>query len=381
MKGTVLLTDALAATVMPGGRKELTLRDARTPGLMLRVRDSGARAWVLRHTVDGRQRRQTLGDVAAMTVAEARAAAHAVLAGGVVAPPEKAADAPTLAAFVAQARPRLAAIWKPSTFERSDMTFRNQLLPVFGAIPMNRIEPTAVAQWFHAFSRTWPGSANHSLGLLRTLFIRAKAWGVLPHDTPKVWALVKRNPRPPVWRILSLDELHRLGRALDVLRETRRGEADAIRLILLTGCRSGEVRRLRWENVKGDAMELTESKSGPRTVRLSAQAAKLLKELRGKRNSGYVFPAKLKKGACLPNLDKAWAAVRAAAELPPTLRLHDLRHTYASRAVMQGETLFMAGKLLGHRNLASTERYAHLEEGYLLAAADRVSEAVDALMS
>jgi len=133
--------------------------------------------------------------------------------------------------------------------------------------------------------------------------------------------------------------------------------------------------------VKGDAMELTESKSGPRTVRLSAQAAKLLKERRGKRYSGYVFPAKLKKGACLPNLNTAWAAVRAAADLPPTLRLHDLRHTYASRAVMQGETLFMAGKLLGHRNLASTERYAHLEEGYLLAAADRVSEAVDALMS
>ena len=65
------------------------------------------------------------------------------------------------------------------------------------------------------------------------------------------------------------------------------------------------------------------------------------------RNSGYVFPAKLKKGACLPNLNTAWAAVRAAANLPPTLRLHDLRHTYASRAVMQGETLFMRASCWG----------------------------------
>ena len=119
---------------------------------------------------------------------------------------------------------------------------------------------------------------------------------------------------------------------------------------------------------------------GVRHRGLTAQASSLLKALRGKPSSSDVFPARLKKDACLPYLNTAWPAVRAAADLPPTLRLHGLRHTYGSRAVMLGETLFMAGKLLGHRNLASTERYAHLEEGYLLAAADRVSEAVDALM-
>ena len=148
----------------------------------------------------------------------------------------------------------------------------------------------------------------------------------------------------------------------------------AVRLILLTGCRSGEVRRLRWRDVKRDRLALAESKTGPRDVLLGKAARELLDHLSKMRSGEWVFPGKasekhMSEGA----LYWFWCWVRDETGIVADTRLHDLRHSHASHAIMNGESLHMAGRLLGHRGAATTNRYAHLDDGTLSEAAERVA--------
>ena len=160
----------------------------------------------------------------------------------------------------------------------------------------------------------------------------------------------------------------------------QRDAADAIRLILLTGCRSGEILRLRWEEVQKDKLMLARTKTGPRDVNLSDAAIAALEDLRPKRRSCFVFPSVSDPAKPRTSIAGAWQSLRANAGLPRDIRLHDLRHTYASHAIMSGETLSMTGKLPGHRSVKSTERYAHLDAAFLAKAADKVSRKVEGLL-
>lgn len=381
MKPAVALTDAMVARARVVGVAETTLRDALVPGLALRLRASGARTWVFRHTVDGRQRRTVLGGSDALTLVDARAAARAILLGPSGGRPDwRAPVAESFARFIDRYRERAASKWKPSTRRTWELGLSKRLLPAFGARPMNRISAQEVARWFHDCSRETPGRANKLLDDLRAMLNRAREWKVIDADAPDPCALVRRNRRPPRWRLLSVDELARLGFALDGLAAVLPDETDVIRLILLTGCRSGEILRLDWSEVAGDRLELADSKTGPRSVALPEAARAILKARRPRRLGGPVFPDSRDRASPRRNIDAAWAMVKARAGLPATIRLHDLRHTYASHALMRGETLQMAGKLLGHRRLQSTERYAHLDDGFLLAAAERVSARIATLM-
>ncbi|MEO1459777.1 MAG: tyrosine-type recombinase/integrase [Pseudomonadota bacterium] len=380
MKPAITLTEAHARHARHRGPGETVLRDAIVPGLSLRLREGGSRTWVLRRAVDGRQHRIRLGSADTMTVDAARDAARAVIAGHPRAGIRQPA-AQTFAAFAGRYRARMAMTWKPSTIAKSDLAFDTRLIPAFGRTPINQLDPHEVARWFHEISRDTPGRANRLLDELRAMLKRARAWGAIDAAAPDPTALVTRNPRQPRWRLLSLEELGRLGAALDRLARDLPDETDAIRLILLTGCRSGEVLRLPWSAVKADRLALCDSKTGPRTVLLSEPASALLEARRPHRVSGWVFPAVRDKRRPRSDINAAWRRVKAEAGLRPSIRLHDLRHTYASRAVMDGETLQMTGRLLGHKGPRSTERYAHLEEGFLAAAADRISSRIASLMA
>jgi len=382
MTRVVRLTAAMVAGAKARGVSEVMLHDADVPGLALRVRQSGAKTWVLRRTVDGRQERRVLGTPDSLSVAEARDAARAVILGPL--PGRDAAPPPasmSFAKFAALYRERMADDWKPSTRDGFDSALRLHLLPVFGARPMNRITAEEVTAWFHGISKERSGRANRLLCDMRAMFNRAREWKVIAADAPHPCALLRRNRRDPVWRILSLEELGRLGKALDRLAEAKPDETSIIRLLLLTGCRVGEIMRLKWQEVRDDRLELGDSKTGPRAIPLPAAAIAILKARRPpRRAAGYVFPSPVDRRRPRSNIDTAWMQVKRAADIEGTLRLHDLRHTYASRALMQGETLQMAGKLLGHRRTATTERYAHLEDSFLIAAAERVSARIAAML-
>ena len=242
-------------------------------------------------------------------------------------------------------------------------------------MPIDGIVTADVARWYHDYGATRPGGANRALGVLCGMFNRAKAWGLIRKDKLNPCREIIRYRSAPRGRLLNQEHLQRLGAVLDRYALIRRDQVDIIRLILLTGCRSGEIYRLRWKEVRQDRLDLEDSKTGPRTVLLGEAAHDLLRRQRRDRKgrSPFVFPSPYDPGKPRTSIAQVWYRIRAEAGLADDVRLHDLRHTYASHAVMRGETLMMAGRLLGHRTTVTTERYAHLADRFLLDAAERVA--------
>jgi integrase len=150
---------------------------------------------------------------------------------------------------------------------------------------------------------------------------------------------------------------------------------------MFTGCRKSEILTLRWVDIdwKHGYLRLADSKTGAKTVALGAPAVELLHGLPRIDGNPYVFPG-TKERARLVGLHKIWHQIRTRAELPD-VRLHDLRHSFASVGAASGDSLLIIGKLLGHKNAASTQRYAHLGDDPLRSAADRISGQIAAAMS
>ena len=375
----VRLTDAGVARLRPEAR-EYTVLDSRVPGLGVRVRPSGGRSWVLVRTVGGRTRRVSLGGTASKGVDEARQACLAMQAGAAGAVPEAAArEAPPFRAFVAgQWREAHFMRWKPSTRKAAGYAVSARLLPAFGDTRLDRITRSQVERWFDRYSRTAPGGANRALDLLRQILNFGIACG---HASTNPATGVRKNRRPEMTRFLSRDEVRRLNAALDAasLRgPSQRRQADVIRLLMLTGCRKGEVTNLRWSEVDGDMLALADSKTGPRTVHLNPQARAVLD--RQRRGEGpWAFPSPVRPGRpCSGDLG-LWRRVRREAGIED-VRLHDLRHNYASWAVMNGVPVPVVSRLLGHSSARMTLRYVHLADRDVRAAAERIGQAMTGLM-
>ncbi len=249
-----------------------------------------------------------------------------------------------------------------------------RILPAFGRMPLDRIGPEDVAAWFDAASRDKPGAANRAFEILRAMMFRAEEWGLRERSSNPCLGIAK-NPRKKLARFLDTDELARLGRALDA-RETQWPEAvPAIRLLALTGCRRSEVLDLRWRDIGEDAVNLRDSKTGPRTVPLGEAARAQVAALPGARDpDAHLFP-RYAEGRSAYSFTTCWRTVCNDAKLG-SLRLHDLRHTAASQAVMSGENLPLVGKLLGHRRRRTTAGYAHLADGHLVEAAEKVGKMI-----
>ena len=184
---------------------------------------------------------------------------------------------------------------------------------------------------------------------------------------------VKRNRRPELTRFLSREEIGRLHRVLDAqTEENNQRQADIIRLLLLTGCRRSEIVRLRWSEVDGEMLVLADSKTGPRKGPLNTQARRIV-ERQPRGGSPFVFPSPLDPSRPRSHNLALWYRVRREAGIEDC-RLHDLRHTLASHAVMNGVPVPVVSRLLGHSNVRMTLRYAHLADREIEAAAERVGQ-------
>ena len=160
--------------------------------------------------------------------------------------------------------------------------------------------------------------------------------------------------------------------------KSRTQQADIIRLLLLTGCRRSEIVRLRWSEVRGNVLALADSKTGPRNVPLNTAARRILEGQR-ERGSPFVFPSP--RDAARPrglNLS-LWYRIRKQAGIED-VRLHDLRHTVASHAVMNGVPVPVVSRLLGHSNVRMTLRYAHLGDREIEAAAETIGQSIAEIM-
>ena len=206
------------------------------------------------------------------------------------------------------------------------------------------------------------------------MMFRAEEWGLRERGSNACIGIVK-NPKNNVARFLDADELARLGRALDACEAEWPEAVSAIRLLALTGCRRSEVLNLRWQDIGENAINLPDSKTGPRSVPLGEAARTLIDALSGPRDShAHLFPRHA-EGRGLWILTNCWRAVCEDAKLG-RLRLHDLRHTAASHAVMSGENLPLVGRLLGHRRHRTTAGYAHLADRHLAEAAEQVGKLI-----
>ena len=369
------LTDRAIARLRPRER-EYTVWDNHLVGLGVRVRPTGGRSYVLLEDTGGRSRRLSLGPVSLKTVAEVRRECHARKAEpAATGAPRRAA--PLFRDFVEGA-------WKeahfdgyrPSTRMGVQSLLDRQLLPAFGSKPLDRIAPAQVGRWFDRFSRTAPGNANHALDLLTQIINFAIARGHLETNPARD---VKRNPRRMLTRFLSREEVARLHRVLDrQTRDSRREQADIIRLLLLTGCRRSEILRLRWSEVDRDRLVLADSKTGPRIVPLNTPARRIL-ERRPRGGSPFVFPSPRDPARPRSRNLPFWYRARREAGIED-VRLHDLRHSHASHAVMNGVPVPVVSRLLGHSDVRSTLRYAHLGDREIEAAAERVGQSIAAVM-
>ena len=375
---TVDLTARLARETEPGDR-DVFLFDRALPGFGLRVHRTGAKAWIVQTRIEGKSRRIVIARYGEMDLAQARRRARDMLAR--IRAGDNPADdirkektAPTVAMLAEEYLRRCDPYWKPSGRKTIRIYIKARILPAFGRMPVERVGPEDVAAWFDEASRDRPGAANRALEILRSMMFRAEEYGFRePGNNPCLG--IRKNPRRNVARFLDTDELARLGRALDA-HEARWPEAvAAIRLLALTGCRRGEVLNLRWRDIGENAIALPDSKTGPRSVPLGEAAWAVVEALPGSRDpDAFLFPRHA-EGKGIWVLTACWRTVCGDAELG-RLRLHDLRHTAASQAVMSGENLPLVGRLLGHRRHETTAGYAHLADGHLVETAEKVGSLI-----
>ena len=367
------LTDANVARLKPAAR-EYTVWDTRLAGLGVRVRPSGYRGFVYSRRGEDGARRITLGSAALTSVDDARGRCLAIETGDSPDQGEGGRDVPTFGEFVEGPGRVCLDKCKPSTQKAERWAMSARLLPAFGSLTLDRITRAGVTRWFDEYSRTAPGGANFALGLLRRVLNHAVACGHLRTNPTRG---VRPNPRPRLTRFLSYEEIERLHRALDFFaaaEPSRVQQVDIIRLLLLTGCRKSEIMTLRWHDVDGDTLNLADAKSGPRRVFLSAQARVIL-DRQPRSGSAYVFPSPLDPGRTRSPSLPLWNSVRGEAGIED-VRLHDLRHTVASHAVLQGIPLPVVSRMLGHKRPGMTMRYAHVADGETEAAAERIGAAI-----
>ena len=367
------LTDARVRTLRPRNTS-YDIRDGRLKGFGVRVLPSGRKRFFAHCQHRGERVWKIVGDGGTMDVGEARSLAADMLAaiqrGGNTPrrPDETVFEAAAEKLFRSCERN-----WKPGTRKVNRIYYRNQILPWFGGMQIADITRGDVQQWF-ASLRATPAAADRAAPVLSVLMKQAELLGYRPEGSNPCVG-IRRYRRKGRERFLSPAEMRRLGAALARHRDERPLHAAAVELLLLTGCRKSEILTLQWTDYREGKLFLRDSKTGPRTVWLSSPARRVLDGL--PRRGSRVFPSGTAGSSLAPQaMNHFWDRLRSEAGLDD-VTLHDARHSYASVAMMQGETVVTIGKLLGHRNPETTLKYIHLDD----AAAREAAEAVAPVMA
>jgi integrase len=358
--------------------QEYVAWDSAVPGFGVRVYPSGVKTYILHVRVHGVQHKARLGRHGIVTAEQARLDARVRLADvqrGIVVdrnPPPRTTFADLAAKYLAE---HAATRKKPSSQRLDRTNLRLHLLPRLGPMLLDTITPQEVLALHHAMHGI-PVIANRVLSLLSTMFGLAQRWGLAAGDNPAQGIAPYRERRREI--MLSREQRSRVLALLDQFAHDRLALPSVlavIRVLLFTGARPGELLRLTWDQIAWDArlLRLADSKTGPKVVYLNDEALETLAGL--EQTSVWVFPGATGK-APLVNVTHTWRRIRRLADLPEGTRLYDLRHTFASVAAEQGESLPMIGALLGHTQLKTTARYIHLLHAPVAEAARRVGKAV-----
>jgi integrase len=352
----------------------------------VRVMPSGKASYVVQYRAGGRTRRNAFSAVGAMTPDEARKHARELLVavdkgGDPVAEIEAQRRMPNVAALCDQfLTDHVANRCKPITereYRRCVVLF---IKPHLGTFKVGDVKRQDIAKLHHALSHT-RYQANRTLAVLSKLFNLAEVWGLRP-DGSNPCRHVKKYPERKRERYLTPEEMLSLG---TVLADAERDGSEpapviaAVRLLMLTGARLAEIQTLKWEYVRKGCIVLPDSKTGPKRIELGTVAEQVLARIKRVRGNPYVITGTV-EGQHWNDLQRPWRRIREKAQLPG-LRIHDLRHSYASLAASDGESLSIIGKLLGHTQAQTTARYAHLAPASVRATAERIADAIAQAMN
>lgn len=370
---------ALPAHDPNSSAKAAEYSDLAVVGLKVMVGVNGVKRFAFRYqTLSGRKRYATLGTVGALDVAQARKLALEMRAivergGDPLEDRDRIKTMPTFSEFVRQEYLPYAYQTKRSAIN-DESKFRLHLEPKIGHLRLCDITPRDI-QMHHASIKEShsPGTANRHLALLSATFRKALEWGRADRNPVAGIKAFKENNQKQ--RFLSPEEIGRLFVAMET--EKNQVAVAALKLLLLTGTRRQEALSARWEHINLDQGQwwLPQTKNGRgRYVTLSDEVKALLMALPSRESGGWVFPSRI-EGKAFHNPRKALDRLLKAAGIEH-LRIHDLRHSFASLAVNSGATLYEVQDLLGHSTSQMTQRYAHLADSGRMRVVGKVAEMV-----
>jgi integrase len=402
------------------GSGDYTVWDDDLAGFGVRVHPAGRKTFVLKYRVGGgraaTQRKMTLGTFGPVTVEQARGMARQAHADVVKGrdPAQERTDhrrADTFKRFADRyledhARPKK----KPRSAAEDERLLNRHVIPKLGTRKVVDITTADIAKLVNGLAGT-PVIANRVRALVSKMMSLATRWGIRSGDVANPAKAVEKFPEQRHERYLTVGELQALGRALTAAEKQAtlpwQGIA-AIRLLLLSGCRCGEILALRWELIDWERgfIMLADSKTGRKPVYLSAPLRTVLESLPSRATHGYVLPGRSGPSKPFVGLAYVWGRLGHAAGLRPEparqarskpraeapvaalaqeagrmiepVRIHDLRHTFASKGVGMGLSLRLVGGLLGHVSPLTTDRYAHLDADPVRQAAERVATVIGA---
>ena len=374
-KITKRTVDALA-----GQERERVVWDDDLKGFGVRVHPSGRRVYIVKTRYRGRVIKMTIGPHGAVTPSYARVRAAEIITDARAGknPVGRNADAPTMIALGKRfLKEYVATHCKPSTAEEYRRSVKLFIDPRIGRYRVPDIQRSDIAALHHDMCDT-PYQANRTLGVLSKMFNLAELWDLRP-DGSNPCRHVKRFREEKRERFLSDVEYQRLGAVLKEIEVDGSETASAIaavRLLMLTGCRLSEIQKLLWEHVDLGAGELRlpDTKTGAKVVYLGDPAIAVLERIDRRDGNPWVIAGR-KPESHLTDLQHPWRRIRARADLDD-VRIHGLRHSFASGGLLVGEGLPMIGKLLGHTQVQTTARYAHLANDPVKSAANRIASRI-----
>ncbi len=371
MPGTAF-TDARVRALKPR-RIAYDIRDRKLRGFGVRVLPSGRKRFFIHCQHRGERVWRIVGDAGSMEIAEARSRAAGMLASIRRGEDARLPDGTLFETVAEAAFARHERVWKPGTLYVNRRYLRSRILPRFAGRPIAEIDRREVRRWFASLHAT-PVTADRAMPVLSVVMREAERMGLRPEGSNPCRG-IRRNRRKGRERFLSDEEIRRLSASLTERAARFPHQVAVIRLLLLTGCRKGEILTLRRSDYREGHLFLRDSKTGPRTVWLSGPARDVLDSL--DRTGVWMFPSPHNGGHCSESwLDRFWSRVREEAGLGD-VRLHDLRHTHASLALRQGESVLAIGRLLGHRSAETTLKYTHPADAMARDAAEIVGAVLE----